>query len=192
MRSHGSGQAYDLPHRRPVTTAPLHLPQRVTAFAFTLNSEGRLLAVRHERLGVIRWELPGGHAEVGESFRAAAARETEEETGIKVRVNHLVAECRHDWRGSRRSILYFGASPVNEGCTPVARESEIHEAAWVDMGALDPALTSPLIMPLLANSTSCTDDAFVRPVRFTATHGQSANGWEPVITSQWQDLRPCR
>lgn len=109
MRSHGSGQAYDLPHRRPVTTAPLHLPQRVTAFAFTLNSEGRLLAVRHERLGVIRWELPGGHAEVGESFRAAAARETEEETGIKVRVNHLVAECRHDWRGSRRSILYFGA-----------------------------------------------------------------------------------
>ncbi len=31
-----------------------------------------------------RWDLPKGHCELGESFREAALRETEEETGIAV------------------------------------------------------------------------------------------------------------
>ena len=30
------------------------------------------------------WELPGGHLNVGEKFKAAAVRETKEETGIKI------------------------------------------------------------------------------------------------------------
>ena len=52
----------------------LHLPQRLTAFTCTVDDAGRVLMVRHERLGVVRWELPGGHVELGETAPAAAAR----------------------------------------------------------------------------------------------------------------------
>ena len=37
-----------------------------------------------------RWCLPGGHVEAGESVAEACERETWEETGLKVRVMHLV------------------------------------------------------------------------------------------------------
>jgi 8-oxo-dGTP diphosphatase len=36
------------------------------------------------------WSLPGGHIEPGETARAAAARETEEETGLSVEILGLV------------------------------------------------------------------------------------------------------
>jgi bis(5'-nucleosidyl)-tetraphosphatase len=39
------------------------------------------LLMRHHR----RWDLPKGHCEAGESFREAALRETEEETGISAK-----------------------------------------------------------------------------------------------------------
>lgn len=45
-------------------------------------SEGRLLVVRGKRG---RWSTPGGHLDFGESPEQAAARETREETGIRVR-----------------------------------------------------------------------------------------------------------
>ncbi len=45
------------------------------------------------------WELPGGHCEPGEEPGAAAARETEEETGFNVRVLGLVGV--YTWAGLR-------------------------------------------------------------------------------------------
>ena len=43
------------------------------------------------------WELPGGHCEPYEDPAATAARETEEETGYKVRVEGIVGV--YSWRG---------------------------------------------------------------------------------------------
>jgi hypothetical protein len=38
----------------------LTLPTRLTAFTYTVDAVGRVLMVRHERLAVVTWELPGG------------------------------------------------------------------------------------------------------------------------------------
>ncbi|MEM8618939.1 MAG: NUDIX domain-containing protein [Actinomycetota bacterium] len=55
------------------------------------NDVGAVYLVREskpEALG--RWSLPAGRAEVGESLRAAAAREAVEETGLVVDVGRLI------------------------------------------------------------------------------------------------------
>ena len=52
------------------------------------------------------WELPGGHCETGEDPAVTAAREAEEETGYRVRIDGLVGV--YTWNGLRRTgdVLY--------------------------------------------------------------------------------------
>jgi 8-oxo-dGTP diphosphatase len=59
------------------------------AAAFIFDGEGRLLVVK-ENYGRFRWSLPGGAIEHGETPEEACAREVLEETGVEIRVEHLV------------------------------------------------------------------------------------------------------
>jgi 8-oxo-dGTP pyrophosphatase MutT (NUDIX family) len=54
------------------------------------------------------WELPGGHCEDGEDPAATAAREAEEETGLRVRIVGLVGV--YSWAGLRAAgdVLFRG------------------------------------------------------------------------------------
>jgi 8-oxo-dGTP pyrophosphatase MutT (NUDIX family) len=90
-----------------------NIPRRLTAFACAVDPEGRVLMVQHERLGVVRWELPGGHVDPGEPVAAAAERETAEETGLAVVATQVIAEAVHRWHGNEVGIVYFRAEPVH-------------------------------------------------------------------------------
>lgn len=59
---------------------PKHI---VSAVAFVRNDDNEILLVRSPRRG---WELPGGQVEEGESIKAAAIRETKEESGIEIEI----------------------------------------------------------------------------------------------------------
>jgi 8-oxo-dGTP pyrophosphatase MutT (NUDIX family) len=54
------------------------------------------------------WELPGGHCEPGEDPAVAAARETVEETGYRVRIAGIVGV--YSWRGLRSAgdVVFLG------------------------------------------------------------------------------------
>jgi len=54
------------------------------------------------------WELPGGHCEPGEDPAVTAARETEEETGYRVRIAGIVGV--YSWRGLRSAgdVVFLG------------------------------------------------------------------------------------
>ncbi|MEP7166927.1 MAG: NUDIX domain-containing protein [Candidatus Woesebacteria bacterium] len=54
-----------------------------TATAWTLY-QGKTLLIKHKKLGI--WLAPGGHVENNELPHLAAAREFEEESGVKVQV----------------------------------------------------------------------------------------------------------
>ncbi|KAI1109331.1 NUDIX hydrolase domain-like protein [Nemania sp. NC0429] len=72
------------------TTQPV-VP-RVGVAVIIVNRQGELLMGR--RLGshgAGSWAFPGGHLEMGESFEDCAARETLEETGLRVRATNIVA-----------------------------------------------------------------------------------------------------
>jgi ADP-ribose pyrophosphatase YjhB (NUDIX family) len=59
--------------------------------------EGRILLVKES--GEVGWSLPGGWADVGESASDAAARETLEESGYRVKPVRLLAAYDRDRHG---------------------------------------------------------------------------------------------
>ena len=155
---------------------------RTTVTAFTVTRNGPMwLMVWHLRLGVTRWELPGGHAEPNETLEQAAARETFEETGIEVQVGRLLATCVHEWaeRRQRKLISFFDAEPVTD-LPPAAPgdEPELIKAAWKNPLDLDRASISAFGHPLLRQQAQSWAEA---PIHFNMTHRRNADGlWEPV------------
>jgi len=83
---------------------------RLTVDSFVLDRTGRVLLVRRGRPPYEgSWGLPGGFCEWKETTEACCARETLEETGLRVRVGELLAVYsapNRDPRGHNVTVLY--------------------------------------------------------------------------------------
>jgi 8-oxo-dGTP diphosphatase len=89
---------------------------RLTVDSFVLDRKGRLLLVRRGRPPFRgHWGLPGGFCEWKEMAEGCCARETLEETGLRVRVGELLGVYSapdRDPRGHNVTVLY-AARPVS-------------------------------------------------------------------------------
>lgn len=113
------------------------------AGVLALDRDGRLLVQRRRDTG--QWALPMGRMELGETPSECAVRETQEETGILVRVTgilgifsdpgHIVAYADGEVR--QEYEVTFLASPLSgEPCV----NEEASEVRWVsveELGGLD-------------------------------------------------------
>ncbi|MFT3664998.1 NUDIX domain-containing protein [Piscinibacter sp.] len=107
---------------------------RISAGAIVEN-EGRVLLVRHRRIGKYDfWVAPGGGVKDDESLEAAAAREAKEESGLDIHVSKLIyieelvnPECRHVKFWFTASLL-GGSLDVSH---PETVAEFIVEAAWL-------------------------------------------------------------
>jgi 8-oxo-dGTP diphosphatase len=83
---------------------------RLTVDSFVVDPKGRLLLVQRGRPPFQgRWGLPGGFCEWKETTEACCARETLEETGLRVRVGKLLgvySRPDRDPRGHNVTVLY--------------------------------------------------------------------------------------
>ena len=103
--------------------------------------------VQRERIGVVRWELPSGLLEAGESFEQAAERETFEETGIHVEIGDLLCTVvmTVPSEGYRGINTYFHATDQNEETPRVLTTAEpIKEAAFIEFERLTPDEIHPV------------------------------------------------
>ena len=116
--------------------------------ASVLNNQGRILLVR--RTDNELWAVPGGYMEAGESLTEACTREVLEETGLCIRVQHLISVYTDPHRlleypdGNRLQlvVLHFAAEPISGELSVSNESSEVKffsqdEIQNLKMGAFD-------------------------------------------------------
>lgn len=110
----------------------------------------RYLMVEEEIAGRLAYNQPAGHLEDRESLLAAAVRETLEETGWTVALQHLIGV--HQWRSTEHGegVLRFSFAAralTHDPARPL--DSGIRRALWLtreEIAALGPMLRSPLVL----------------------------------------------
>jgi len=107
------------------------------AFALVVVRLGHRFLLTQERKHGQLWYLPAGRVEPGESFIAAACRETLEETGISVQPTGILRiEHTPGVDGESRLRMIFLAHPLDD--TPPKQTPDEHslQAAWVSLSDL--------------------------------------------------------
>ena len=131
------------------------LPRPAVTVATIVEREGRFLLVEEETRFGRKLNQPAGHLESGESIPEAAARETLEETGWRVRATHLVGI--YSWADSGNGVTFvrfaFAAHAEGHDAGRVLDEG-IVRALWLtyeELAARRAEHRSPLVL-------RCVDD----------------------------------
>ena len=110
--------------------------------------DGQVLLVRTH--GHPRWDFPGGGVKRGEALRAAALRETREESGCVVEVERLLGIYLNCCEGMTNHVAVYVCRPTNRPAPTL--NIEIAEARYWPLDALPPVV--PTVNRRLAEYTA--------------------------------------
>src|SRR5262252_4510767 len=106
-----------------------------------------LLVRRRVQEGGLSWQFPAGEVEFGETFEAAASRETREEVGLTVAPIAVLGERVHPATG--RHMVYL-ACRVVRGSPHVADRDELVNVAWCRLEELADYIPLGVFQPVQA------------------------------------------
>ena len=110
--------------------------------------------------------LPGGHVESGESFTAAAIRETFEETGLIIEDPRLCGVKQFQTKENARYVVFFFKASRYHGTLKSSSEGEVF---WMDRNSLAGKRLVPDLEKML--------EVFESPVLNEFYYYQEDNGW---------------
>ena len=119
-----------------------------------------LLVRRRVQERGLSWQFPAGEVEFGETFEAAASRETREEVGLRVAPIAVLGERVHPTTG--RHMVYLACRTVS-GTPHVADPDELVEIAWCGLDELADYIPQGVFKPVQAYL-----DAVLSPTPATA------------------------
>ncbi|MEP7186528.1 MAG: NUDIX hydrolase [Rhodanobacter sp.] len=132
----------------PASTEEIWRPHVTVA---CVVAEGdRYLMVEEDVRGQLAYNQPAGHLDDGESLAAAAVRETLEETGWLVDLQHLIRV--DQWRSTEHGdavIRFSFAARARHHDADRPLDAGIHRALWLtraEIAALGDRLRSPLVL----------------------------------------------
>jgi 8-oxo-dGTP diphosphatase len=109
---------------------PSGLPPEIVSAGAVVLGPGRTVLLVH-RPKYDDWSFPKGKLDPGEHATAAAVREVEEETGLRVRLGVPLGDQRYLVRGGGKRVHYWVARVVGDGDVSGYRpNAEIDQVAW--------------------------------------------------------------
>ncbi len=132
-----------------MTTQRATFPTTIHLFFFR---EDQILLLRRFNTGFRdgEYSVPAGHLDGGETVMAAAAREAEEEVGVRIEAEHLVfSSVMHRLDGEER-VDFFVRVPMWRGEPFNAEPDKCDDLRWVNFHSL-PENTIPYIRRALQN-----------------------------------------
>jgi 8-oxo-dGTP pyrophosphatase MutT (NUDIX family) len=112
----------------------------VGAMALIQNECGEILVLEHTYRRQVPWGLPGGWLQRAESPEVGLAREVFEETGLRVKVDALLAA--EFWANSQLDLLY--RCTVLSGAYTSSDETGLHR--WAKVSELPELLPNQLVL----------------------------------------------
>ena len=127
----------------------------VVAAAILLDAQGRVLLVGNDWQGYgnVRWTLPGGVVERGESTLDALSREVREETGPTITAIQHLAYAVHveDERRNDRAVSFAFLAAYDGLLNPRDPDGFIVEARFVPVDEVERIIPIPPLRQPLAN-----------------------------------------
>lgn len=121
----------------------------VLAGCIIRDAQGAILLLHRNVPGRVRWELPGGKVDVGETTEEAARREVLEELGVTLTdVTWFGAESFCE--GEREFSYQWFTAQIAAG-TPTPREVIFDEARYIPVSELETLSLSPNMRQLLSH-----------------------------------------
>lgn len=109
--------------------------------AAIILKDGQIALMRRIKAGRLYYVFPGGKQEEGETVEQAAAREVEEELGLRVSVGRLIAQT---WYGGHKQYYYlcavtggqFGSGQGEEMTGPFDPAAGSYLPVWMPVNGL--------------------------------------------------------
>ena len=88
----------------------------------------------------MKWEIPGGKVEYGETIEQSIVRELREETGVQVQIKQLLpmtftAYWDYEWGSQQTLLLCFLCEYISEKEVP--NDHHVKKVSWINVGEVE-------------------------------------------------------